>query len=176
MPGFSSPIYLIGMMGCGKTTTGEQLANLLGWPFTDLDAYLERMAGCTIAELFSREGESGFRKLERQALLDILEAPSPNVVACGGGTPCFFDNLELMKRKGWVIYLETPLALLAERLKKDRRARPLLETPDPEQVLANLLEARKKFYSRAQIIYQQRREGMNVAGELAGHLVNIGGH
>ena len=167
--------FLLGLMGSGKTWWGTRLAERLNRSFVDLDEQIESGEGLSINEIFEQVGEPGFRQLERDYLQGLAAEPTL-VVATGGCTPCFFDNLELMKRRGWVIYLETPLALLAKRLKKDRRARPLLETPDPDQVLANLLEARKKFYSRAQIIYQQRREGMNVAEELAGHLVNIGGH
>ena len=126
----SHSIFLIGMMGSGKSTTGEQLAKLLGWPFIDLDLRIEDQQRCSIAQIFSEKGEKGFRLLEREALQSVLALASPAVIACGGGTPCFFDNMENMKNSGWVVYLQTPVEVLKKRLVSGDPERPLLSDRD----------------------------------------------
>lgn len=172
----SRSLFLIGMMGSGKTTTGKQLAGLLGWPFTDLDEFIEERQGCGIPDLFEKFGEPGFRKLEREALQTVLRLDAPRVVACGGGTPCYYDNLTQMKDAGWVIYLETPVPVLVERLQSSTRERPLLVGEDLEAVLETLLEQRSAFYLQAHVVYQQHSNQMQVASDLYRQLVLIGGH
>ena len=167
------PLFLIGMMGSGKSTVGEQLAQLLGWPFIDLDCWIEDQLQCTIAELFVREGESGFRILERKALLEILELPEPYVIACGGGTPCFFDNMRLIKEKGWVIYLRTSMPVLVSRLAAQTSWRPLLSTTNWANTLEELLVKRVPCYEQAHIVFEQREENMPVAEDIFRHLVHI---
>jgi shikimate kinase len=170
------PIFLIGMMGSGKSTIGKQLARLMGWPFIDLDRLIEAERGVSITTLFAHQGEYRFRMLERAALLQILEEPGPKIVACGGGTPCFFDNLERMKEVGWVIYIETPLSVLMPRIVANAARRPLLEGANPAQKLEELLAQRERWYLQAHVVYQQREEGMPVAEELYRNLIRIGGH
>ncbi|MBK7410759.1 MAG: shikimate kinase [Saprospirales bacterium] len=168
-----SPIFLIGMMGSGKSTVGEQLAQLLGWPFIDLDSWIEDQHQCTIAELFARDGENGFRLLEREALLQVLAYPEVCVIACGGGTPCFFDNMHLMKEKGWVIYLRTPFPVLLARLEKQVSERPLLSTGKWTDNLEELLVKRSAYYEQAHIVFEQRKEDMPVAEDIYQHLIQI---
>lgn len=160
------PIFLIGMMGSGKSTTGKQLAGLLGWPFIDMDRYIEDENGLSIPEIFSRYGEEKFRLLEREALLKTLNIQDPIVVATGGGTPCFFDNMLKMKEKGWVVYIRTPIEILLGRLERDASDRPLFYSQIGEKILTELLEKRKEYYEQAHIVYEQRREGMKIAEEL----------
>lgn len=162
----SRPIFFIGMMGCGKSTSGEQLARLLGWPFIDLDNWIEDQQQLTIAELFAREGENGFREIERKALHQILDLSGPRVVACGGGTPCFFDNLRFMKERGWVIYLKTPPAVLLQRLEKQAAQRPLIAGSKRKKRLEELLLERLPYYEQAHLIFEQKTEGMKVAEEI----------
>jgi shikimate kinase len=171
-----NPIFLIGMMGSGKSTIGKQLARLMGWPFIDLDRFIEGERGISIPTLFARNGEYRFRMLERAALLQILEEPGPRIVACGGGTPCFFDNLERMKEAGWVVYLETPISVLLPRIAANAAQRPLLEGANPAQKLEELLSQRERWYLQAHVVYRQREEGMPVAEELYRNLIRIGGH
>lgn len=160
------PIFLIGMMGSGKSTTGKQLAGLLGWPFIDMDRYIEDENGLSIPEIFSRYGEEKFRLLEREALLKTLNIQDPIVVATGGGTPCFFDNMLKMKGKGWVVYIRTPIEILLGRLGRDASDRPLFYSHKGGEILTELLEKRKEYYEQAHIVYEQRREGMKIAEEL----------
>jgi shikimate kinase len=172
----SRPIFLIGMMGSGKSTTGKQLARLLGWPFIDLDAQIEDQNGQTIGQLFERSGESGFRLIEQQALHEVIAAKKQAVVATGGGTPCFFDNLEAMKKAGWVVFLKTPLPLLVERLQAQHADRPLLKGKQWEIKLEKLLTERNTCYEQAHIVYEQDRDEMQVAKDLFRHLIQISGH
>jgi shikimate kinase len=162
------PIFLIGMMGCGKSATGKQLAQLLGWPFIDLDRLIEDESGLSVPEIFSRYGEEKFRLLEREALQKTLAIEEPIVVATGGGTPCFFDNILKMKEKGWVVYIRTPIDLLMERLAKDVSERPLFYSESREKILTELMQKRKEYYEQAHIVYEQKREGMKIAEELFG--------
>ncbi len=162
------PIFLIGMMGCGKSTTGKQLANLLGWPFIDLDRLIEDESGLSIPEIFSRYGEEKFRQLEREALHKTLAIQEPFVAATGGGTPCFFDNMLKMKEKGWVVYIRTPIEILVRRLAKEASERPLFYPQNGEKILTELIKKRKEYYEQAHIVYEQKREGMKIAEELFG--------
>lgn len=173
----SRSLFLIGMMGSGKTTTGKQLAALLGWPFTDLDGFIEDQQQRSISDLFEKFGESGFRKLEREALQAVLMLNAPRVVACGGGTPCYFDNLHQMKHAGWVVYLETPVNILKQRLQNQSQSRPLLANAEEEETrLKALLEQRSAFYLQAHVVYQQNSNQMQVASDLYRQLALIGGH
>lgn len=117
-------IFLIGMMGSGKSTLGAQLAAALELPFLDTDAVIEKKEGRSIEQIFEQEGEVYFRECEQQLLQELpVEAC---VVACGGGLPCFYSNMELLKSKGIVVYLETAAEQLFERIKGDA-LRPKLQ-------------------------------------------------
>lgn len=117
-------IFLIGMMGSGKSTLGAQLATALELPFLDTDAAIEKMEGRSIEQIFEQEGEVYFRECEQQ-LLQQLPAEAC-VVACGGGLPCFYNNLELLKSKGIVVYLDAAAEQLFQRIKGDE-LRPKLQ-------------------------------------------------
>ncbi len=150
-------IFLIGFMGSGKTYWGRRLAPALGCAFLDLDAWIEEGEQRTIADIFAGSGETGFRVLEQQYLHRLAALP-PAVVATGGGTPCFFDNMDWMKRRGHTIYLETPPGILAGRLKKGRDRRPLLKSLDDaglEIFIRERLAAREPFYRQAEAILTQ---------------------
>jgi shikimate kinase len=110
-------IFLIGMMGSGKSTIGVRLAELLVLPFIDTDAAIEKKEGRTIQQIFEQEGEVYFREKEQQLLQQLPQ--QAGVVACGGGLPCFYDNMELLKSKGIVVYLEAAAEQLFERIKGD---------------------------------------------------------
>lgn len=117
-------IFLIGMMGSGKSTIGVRLAELLVLPFVDTDATIEKVEGRSVQQIFEQEGEGYFREKEQQLLQQLPQ--QAGVVACGGGLPCFFNNMELLVAKGTVIYLEASPGLLFDRIKGDNQ-RPKLQ-------------------------------------------------
>ena len=142
-------LYLIGMMGSGKTSTGRPLAEQLGYGFVDADAVIEQAAGCTIPEIFERDGEEGFRSLESQVLSAICQRHSL-VVATGGGVVTQPTNWGLL-HSGIVIWLDVMRDQLLTRLKADATERPLLQTTDPEAALDALLAERKPLYAEADL-------------------------
>ncbi len=145
-------IYLIGYMGCGKSTIGRRLAAELGLHFIDLDKYIEERCFKTIPVLFAEEGESGFRERERNALNEVTQFENV-VVGTGGGAPCFFDNMELMNQNGITIYLSPDIETLANRLMKSKTERPLIAGKSREELMAfiaNALKIRGPFYEKAQ--------------------------
>lgn len=144
-------------MGSGKTYWGSRLAEYLGVPFIDLDHYIESEEKTSIANLFEQKGEAGFRDLERQHL-HRLAKEAPAIVATGGGTPCFFDNMAWMNQYGTTIYLKVPVGLLAARLRLDPNTRPLLSGVAEDQLenhIGQLLAHRSVYYEAAHIIAEQ---------------------
>ncbi len=123
-------IFLIGFMGCGKTTLGRALEARCGVRFVDLDDYIEARAGMTVTEIFATRGEAAFRAMEREALMSLSDAGAVTVVACGGGTPCFGDNMEMMNSRGATVWLTSDTQRLFERLSVARASRPLIARLD----------------------------------------------
>ena len=142
-------LYLVGMMGSGKTSTGRPLAEGLGYGFVDADAVIEQAAGCTIPEIFEQDGESGFRAIETQVLNAISQRHSL-VVATGGGVVTQSPNWGLL-HSGIVIWLDVDREQLLKRLRADTTARPLLQRPDPEAALDALLNERRPLYAEADL-------------------------
>ena len=142
-------LYLVGMMGSGKTSTGRPLAERLGYGFVDADAVIEQAAGCSIPEIFDRDGEAGFRGLESQVLSAISQRHSL-VVATGGGVVTQPENWGVL-HSGIVIWLDVVPDQLLQRLKADSTVRPLLETADPEVALNALLNERRPLYAEADL-------------------------
>jgi shikimate kinase len=142
-------LYLVGMMGSGKTSTGRPLAERLGYGFVDADAVIEQAAGCSIQEIFERDGEAGFRSLESQVLSAISQRHSL-VVATGGGVVTQPENWGLL-HSGIVIWLDVVPDQLMQRLKADSTVRPLLQTDDPEADLKALLNKRQPLYGEADL-------------------------
>ncbi len=140
----SKNIYLVGLMGVGKSTVGKKLASRLGVSFIDSDQELERRNGVTVSTIFDIEGESGFRTRETR-LLEELADQEIGVIATGGGVVTQAVNRELLKRKGRVIYLNATVDLLWSRLRYCRN-RPLLQTEDPRQTLRDLHAQRDPLY------------------------------
>jgi shikimate kinase / 3-dehydroquinate synthase len=140
-------LYLVGNMGSGKTTIGEQVAQRLGMFFTDLDRDIEWMTGQTVAELFAQRGEEAFRQLEREALARTIILMD-TVVATGGGVVLREENRALMRRKGWVIYLRASPETLWQRL-QHTTDRPLLRTESPSETLQAIAQAREPLYQEA---------------------------
>lgn len=151
-------LYLIGFMGSGKSHLGKALAKALNWDFLDMDDFLEAKEGMTIAQIFAEGGEKLFRALEKNYLHATYDFEK-TVIATGGGAPCFFDNMEWMNANGTTIYLETPVPILVERLKKETAHRPLLAEKTEEElglfIKQKLLE-RAAFYQQASVIFTYR--------------------
>ena len=142
-------LYLVGMMGSGKTRTGRPLAERLGYGFVDADAVIEQAAGCSIPEIFERDGEAGFRSLESQVLSAISQRHSL-VVATGGGVVTQPENWGML-HSGIVIWLDVVPDQLLQRLNADSTVRPLLQTADPEAALNALLNERRPLYAEADL-------------------------
>ncbi|HET9580375.1 MAG TPA: shikimate kinase [Usitatibacter sp.] len=140
-------IFLVGMMGAGKTTLGRALAQRLRLRFVDTDKVMVGRTGVPVATIFEIEGEEGFRRRESAVLAEIAAADG-QVVATGGGAILARENRELMRRRGTVIYLRGSVDCLWERTRHDA-SRPLLATPDPRATLASLLEKREPLYREA---------------------------
>lgn len=143
----------MGYMACGKTTFGRALARATGREFIDLDFRIEQRFHKSISEIFSEHGEKAFRRIETQMLREVADMEDV-VVACGGGTPCFNDNMEVMARSGVTIWLQASPSRIVERLIINRSRRPLMADKSPEQLLDAVnagLAARLEHYSRARI-------------------------
>lgn len=137
-------IALIGFMGCGKSTVGPLLAERLDLPFFDLDSLAENLADMTVSQVFSLEGESGWRQWERRALTGIAESDAL-VLACGGGVILDAANRDVLKEHFLTIYLDTPVEELVARLRRTKD-RPLLDVADPKKTIAGLLKERRPLY------------------------------
>lgn len=149
-------LFLIGYMGVGKTTIGRRIAKERGLAFYDLDWYISNRRRKTIEELFDELGEEGFRQLEYNMLHEVGEFENV-VVSCGGGTPCFFDNMDYMNRQGETFYVKATPEYIFQRLKNSRNKRPLLKGKSDEElksfITAHLAE-REQFYNRAKKIIE----------------------
>lgn len=139
-------LWLLGMMGSGKTAVGREVARLTGHRFVDLDAEIERDAGMDVARIFSREGQAGFRRRERQALLAV--AGEAIVVATGGGAVLDQRNVATMRETGTTVWLSAGVGTLAARV-GDGRGRPLLSTSEPGERLEAILAERQPLYRQA---------------------------
>ena len=144
-------IILIGFMGSGKTTLGRALAKDLGIEFIDLDNYIELRRCKSINNIFAEMGEEGFRTIERNLLHEVCEFENV-IISAGGGTPCFFDNIDYMNAQGTTVYLQVPEERLHERLKIAKSKRPLLKDKNDDEIMQFIKEQlarRDAFYQKA---------------------------
>lgn len=149
-------IFLIGYMGAGKTTLGKAFARNMGLNFIDLDWYIEERYHKTVQQLFAERGEQGFRELERKMLHEVAEFENV-IVSAGGGTPCFFDNMDYMNACGDTVFLEVEPEVLFRRLKVAKQQRPLLANKSDEELMNFICEALQKrhpFYSKAKHLFK----------------------
>ena len=154
-------VFLVGFMGCGKSTVGKSLALDLGWQFIDLDSYIESKAGKSITTIFSESGEESFRAMEKIALEEVAKLDRV-IVATGGGAPCFNSNMDLMKSRGITIYLKLEPQVLRERLMHSRQSRPLIAGKNSDELLEFIeakLTERAPFYERAAIAVDASQTG-----------------
>jgi shikimate kinase len=146
-------LYLIGMPGAGKTTLGRGLATFYKVPFYDLDEEIVRREGRSIPAIFGKEGEAYFREVEAATLREVVNKHAKLVLATGGGTPCFHQNIDVLLGTGLTLYLAVPVEELVRRLQRAATSRPLLaQLPDAQALEARLRETlgvREQFYDRA---------------------------
>jgi len=147
-------IIIIGYMGAGKTTVGKALSKKTGFPFYDLDWYIESRMRKSVSQLFAERGEEGFRKIEHAMLHEVAEFEDV-IISCGGGTPCFFDNMDYLNQQGHTVYLKAEPEVLRYHLQLGKGVRPLLQGKSPEELLdfiTKQLAQREPFYSKARHI------------------------
>lgn len=175
-------IVLVGLPGSGKSTLGRVIANAFGYLFIDLDTAIEEKEQMWVTDIFSRKGEAYFREVEAGTLRELLNLPGPLVIATGGGTPCFFDNMELIQRQSCSVYMEVPFDELAHRLFAQGVAkRPLLEGVATQEALVKLLKEkftyRLPYYQKADLRFQNTAEASadNLLREVQACLTESGG-
>ena len=151
-------IFLIGFMGSGKTHWGRLLSEKLKLPFFDLDEQVESHEGRSIPEIFSQSGEEHFRLSEKDALHIITESHDSFVMACGGGSPCYFNNIDYMNQSGITVWLNTAIEILFQRLLKEKDTRPLLKGLTDEQLKRFIVKKyadRKIYYEQAEVVIEE---------------------
>ena len=147
-------IILIGYMGSGKTTVGKALSKETGMMFYDLDWYIESRMRKSVSQIFAEKGEEGFRKIEYNMLHEVAEFEDV-IISCGGGTPCFFDNMDYLNQQGDVVYLKATPETLYKHLLMAKVERPLLKDKTPDELIAYItehLKQRAPFYEKARHI------------------------
>jgi shikimate kinase len=168
-------IFLIGFMGCGKSHHGKKLAELWDYSFIDLDDWIVDKARMSIPILFREKGEAYFRQLEAKALRALGQNQN-TVIACGGGAPCFHQNITWMNQHGITIFIDTSEELIYERVMRKPKKRPLLEGKSQEELqlfIQSKLQDRRYYYEQAQIILPQLQESDNFTLLLAKKLKEI---
>lgn len=166
-------VILIGYMGAGKTTVGKELARSLGVMFYDLDWYIETRMRKTVKQIFDERGEEGFRQVEHNMLHEVAEFEDV-VISCGGGTPCFFDNMEYLNQQGETVYLQATPDVLHEHLKMGKGVRPLLLNKTPEEVsvfITEQLKQREQYYLKAKHVLDVNL--MDSFEAIDGHVVKL---
>ena len=170
-------IFLIGYMGAGKTTLGKALAKTMNLQFIDLDDFIVARYHKTIKEIFAQEGEDGFRKIERRALEEVATYEDV-IISLGGGTPCFFDNMELVRQSGRSIYLKPTEEVLLERLIIGKHKRPLLADKSDDEILAFIREQlkwREPYYLKAEMVFNashlENKEDIHISAEQLAELL-----
>lgn len=149
-----SLIFLVGFMGCGKTTMGRKLSAVMGYEFIDLDHKFEEQAGMRIAEYFTEHGEDAFRQMESNILKET-EYPENAVVSTGGGLPCFFDNMDWMNANGQTVYMKLTPKMLASRLENAKTPRPVLQGKKGQELVEFIetkLAEREPHYGKAVVV------------------------
>ena len=157
------PVFLVGMMGAGKSSLGNLLAIQSGLPFLDTDAWIEAKTGKTISEIFEQQGELAFRTMEMECFAELKS--EKQWIATGGGFPCFNDLMEKMKTVGTVIYLKLSADELFVRL-KNQETRPLLQSENPIRVLHQLLTERSEIYEKADHVLNGNQALMDLVHEI----------
>jgi shikimate kinase len=151
-------IFLIGFMGAGKTHWGRLLSRKINIPFFDLDEQISSNEGRSITDLFKEKGEEHFRLLEKEALHIITESHDSFVMACGGGAPCYYNNIDYMNKSGTTVWINPPFETLLKRLVNEKAKRPLIKDLSDEQIKSVIFKKfadRKIFYEQAEVIMDE---------------------
>lgn len=165
------PLGLVGMMGCGKSHLGRALAAALSCPFVDSDSLIESQEGLSIPEIFDQKGEMYFRERERAVILELLKG-DPCVISTGGGAVMNAEVLAALKAKAHMVWVQASLEDIWERVQRSQN-RPLLKSPDPRGLLAELLEARRGLYEQAPIhVLNQQDEAERAVEDILKALKN----
>lgn len=167
---YSGNVFLVGPMGVGKTTIGRVLADILGLEFFDSDREIESSTGADIPWIFDVEGESGFRVRESR-MIEQLSQKNNIVLATGGGAVVAPENREWLKARGVVVYLRAPISQQVERTSRDK-TRPLLQTPNPEEKIRELMSIREPLYQEVadMVIDTYRRNPKSVSQDIQNQL------
>lgn len=159
-------------MGSGKSTVAKKLSKLMGWEYIDLDSLIENNNACSISRIFEKEGEAGFRKIEAETLR-TLTIHKDLIVSCGGGTPCYYKNMDWMNSNGYTVYIELSIAALKSRLVNARTSRPLISNysdSELEAYISNTMSEREKYYLQA----KERIKGLDInITQLSDHLESL---
>jgi len=163
-------------MGSGKSFTAEKLSELLNLPFLDLDDFIEKKGGQSIATIFKFGGEKHFRQIETDALKSVIHEFPDHIIAAGGGTPIYNNNLSLMKEAGLTVYLDASIEVLSNRLANEIDKRPLLANSQGEELrekIAELLKPRLAYYHQCHIAVEIGDVNENAANAIAGYINSI---
>lgn len=150
-------IFLLGFMGCGKSHWGREISQKLKIPFFDLDSQIEESESKSINEIFVEQGEEHFRLKEKEVLNIITESHESFVMACGGGTPCFYNNIDYMNKSGTTVWINCSVDCLFSRLVKEKDKRPLIKELTDDQLRSYIMKKyadRKIFYQQSKVILQ----------------------
>lgn len=164
-------VVLIGYMGSGKSSVGRKLADVLRIPFKDMDTEIEKQEGVSISEIFRKKGEIYFRTLEGKILKKLLSRPESFILATGGGTPCYGNNMAFMAEKEGLmtVYLKTPLETLTSRLFLEKEKRPLLAHIKTEEELNDYIRKhlfeRSYYYNKSKFVIENKSESLGEAVE-----------
>jgi len=156
MSDLQKPIFLIGMPAVGKSTLGKQIAQKYSLQFIDMDKYIEKIQGKSISEIFSEKGEAFFRQIEAESLKELTKTQN-TVIATGGGTPCFYDNMSLMLERGKVVFLDFPLEQISNRISQNPQSRPMFVGKTSTQIASKIQELythRRLYYQKAHYTFQ----------------------
>lgn len=158
------PLFLLGFMGSGKSTVGKILSKKLSLPFTDMDIEIEKRLNSSVNDIFKVKGEDFFRKYENNLLKELLQTSKHHIIAGGGGTPCYFNAIDLINQKSISIYLNLPLQDIVSRLKNDN-TRPMLQV-DANKQIQMLFFKRESIYQLAKINISAKGEAETIAEQI----------
>ncbi|MGB8190749.1 MAG: shikimate kinase [Chitinophagaceae bacterium] len=166
-------IYLIGFMGSGKTHWGNLLSSRLTLPFFDLDKQITEDEGKSIVEIFEQKGEEYFRMMEKETMYILTESHESFVMACGGGTPCYFNNIDYMNNNGITVWLNTRMEVLFNRLLEEKDSRPLLRNLSDGQLRQFILKKfseRRIYYEQASLVIEESEASVE---SLIQHIMHV---
>ncbi|MDE6510822.1 MAG: shikimate kinase [Muribaculaceae bacterium] len=174
-------IFIIGYMASGKTTFGRALARQTGLQHIDLDFYIEQRFHSTVRDIFANKGEDEFRRIEGEMLREVGEMED-TIISCGGGTPCFGDNIDYMNSRGLTVCLQASDDTIADRIIQAGDKRPLMAGKSRDEIIRTLrehMEQRRPYYDRAQLLISgdrlenRRQIAETVADFIKNHLNNL---